>query len=283
MNEKLGLVLSGGGVRGIAHIGFLKALEENGIHPQVLSGASAGALVGALYAAAYSPEEMVSFFKTTPIFKFSFYSSSKPGLLDSEKYRVFFEKYFPEDNFASLEKPLSVVATDLANAQPHFFKKGAIIKPLLASAALPPLFTPVEINGKLYADGGIMSNFPVEPLDNRCARIIGSFVNPVNRITKKHLSNTMKIFQRAADLRFYADAKSKFRHCNYVFEPQLLSNISLLDTRNIDKVFEIGYQTAMEEMDNILNALQQPKSVFHSHETFPENHFSLTTQTLLDG
>jgi NTE family protein len=267
MNEKLGMVLSGGGVRGIVHIGFLKALEENGIHPQVLSGASAGALVGALYAAGYSSEEMVDFFKTTPIFKFSFYSSSKPGLLDSEKYRVFFEKYFPVDNFAALKKPLTVVATDLANAHPHFFRKGAIIKPLLASAALPPLFTPVEINGKLYADGGIMNNFPVEPLENCCDRIIGSFANPVKPMIKKHFTNTMKIFQRAADLRFYADAKSKFHRCDYVFEPQALSNISLLDTRNIDKAFEIGYQTALEGMVSILNALHQQRTVFYPEKT----------------
>lgn len=274
MNEKLGVVLSGGGVRGIAHIGFLKALEENGIHPKFISGASAGALVGALYAAGYSPGDMVNFFKTTPIFKFSFYSSSKPGLLDSEKYRIFFEKYFPENNFFALEKSLFVVATDLGNAHPHFFRKGNLIKPLLASAALPPLFSPVEIEGVLYADGGIMCNLPVEPLEKGCHRIIGSFVNPVRRLPKKHFTSTMKIFQRASDLRFYADSKSKFHLCDYVFEPQSLSKINLLDTRNIDKVFEIGYREALESMDDIVKALLQPKNIFYSKESSQQEYFS---------
>ncbi len=257
MNEKLGIVLSGGGIRGIAHVGLLKALRQNGIEPQVITGASAGAVVGALFAKGYSEEEILDFFKKTPLFAFSHYSARKPGLLDSDCYRKFFEKYFPEDNFDAFDRPLYVAATDIVNAQTHVFSKGELIAPLLASAALPPVFTPVEIEGKLYADGGIMNNFPVETLLGLCDKIIGSFVNPIKKVKKAHLTNSMRIFQRAYDLRFYANNKAKFSLCDFVFEPGSLYKIGLFDTRHIDEVFNIGYQTALSQMEIIYRALEK--------------------------
>ena len=96
MSEKIGLVLSGGGVRAIAHIGFIKVLLENNIVPERVSGTSAGALVAALYAAGYQPDEMLSFFKQTPLLKFSLYARGKVGLMDSDKYELYFKKYFPK-------------------------------------------------------------------------------------------------------------------------------------------------------------------------------------------
>jgi len=262
MNENLGIVLSGGGVRGVAHIGLLQALSENNIHPQVISGTSAGALVGALYAAGYEAKDMLTFFKTTPLFGFSFYATAKPGLLDSEKYRQFFERYFPVDNFSDLHKRLFVGATDIANARGVLFEEGELIRPLLASAALPPLFTPVEIDNKLYVDGGIMDNFPVEPLTYECTQIIGSYVNPVSKLSKKYFTNSAKVFRRAADLRLYADSQFKFSQCKYVFEPEALSKFGLLDTKQIDVIFKIGYETACRDMGKILQAIEQPNEPY---------------------
>ena len=94
MDYQLGIALTGGGARGVAHLGLLKALEEEGIKPDVISGASAGALVGALYAGGFSLAESLDFFKTTPVFSFNYFSFYKPGFLEIIKYRKFFEKYF---------------------------------------------------------------------------------------------------------------------------------------------------------------------------------------------
>ncbi|HDO26739.1 MAG TPA: phospholipase, partial [Bacteroidetes bacterium] len=173
---KIGLVLSGGGIRGIAHIGLIKVLEDHNIKPDIVSGASAGALVGALYAKGYSTETIIDFFHNTPLFRISFFAKNKPGLLDMEKYQTYFKEYFPEDSFESLEKQLYITATNLEDGRLDFFSSGELINPLLASAALPPVFAPVLINDKLYVDGGIMNNFPVEPLENNCDFIISSFV-----------------------------------------------------------------------------------------------------------
>jgi len=102
MAKDLGLVLSGGGVRAIAHIGFIKVLLENNIMPTRVAGTSAGALVAALYAKGYEVEKMLEFFKQTPLLKFSLYAVNKPGIMDSDKYTTFFKKFFTEDSFESL-------------------------------------------------------------------------------------------------------------------------------------------------------------------------------------
>jgi NTE family protein len=257
--KNLGIVLSGGGVRGMAHIGLLKALNEMNIHAEVISGSSAGALVGALYAAGHDTDTMIEFFKTTPIFNFSYYSSKKPGLIDSEKYQSYFKDYFPEDSFNALEKKLFVAVTDITKAKYHILSSGSLIKALIASASLPPVFSPVDYNGTLMADGGIMNNFPVEPLRSTCKTILGSFVNPVKKMNPKELTNTMKVFQRALDLKFYTDSKSKFKHCDFVIEPGSLYRYGILDTRNIDAIFQIGYNYAIANMDQIMKTLKQEK------------------------
>ncbi len=251
MEDNLGLVLSGGGVRGIAHIGLLQALEENGIRPQAIAGTSAGALVGALYAAGHKTEAMLQFFKNTPIFNFSFYSTEKPGLLDSMKYRVFFESYFNTDRFSALNIPLFIAVTDLANAQSHIFSEGELINPLLASAALPPLFSPLEIRGVLYSDGGILNNFPVNTLKGKYKHLIGSYVSPVPMLSKEYFSTTLKTVRRVADLRLYAEAKSKFGQCDFVFIPQEIGHINLLNTKKIDWVYKKGYEAAWRQMPKI--------------------------------
>ena len=86
----------------------------------------------------------------------------KPGLLDTERYFDLLARYFPGNSFESLQRKLYVVATDLQKGDEQIFSEGELIKPLLASAALPPVFSPVDINGRLYADGGIMNNFPYD-------------------------------------------------------------------------------------------------------------------------
>ena len=125
-DKTIGLVLSGGGVKGIAHIGVLKALMQRDIYPDIISGASAGALVGGLYADGASVEDMLSFFKETPLLKYNFMTINKPGLFDTDKYLPFFEDYFSAHHFESLEKKLTVVTTNLQKGEQVFFEKGEL-------------------------------------------------------------------------------------------------------------------------------------------------------------
>ncbi|MBT8394175.1 MAG: patatin-like phospholipase family protein, partial [Bacteroidia bacterium] len=169
----LGLVLSGGGVRGAAHIGAIKALEEFSIHPTHIAGTSAGAIVGALYAYGYSCKEMNSFFKKVQILDFKKYARNKPGFIDSEKYYSIFTEYFPIDDFSILKKKLTITATDILEGTLKAFSRGELIKPIIASATFPGLFAPIKINDSYYIDGGTLNNFPVELVSDSCDTIIG--------------------------------------------------------------------------------------------------------------
>jgi len=242
MKYNLGIVLSGGGVRAIAHIGLLQALKENNINPEIVAGTSGGAMVGALYAAAYDTETMLKFFNDTPLFKFSLYTLNKPGIMDTEKYSVFFDAYLKENSFEALKKPLYVTATNLLNGKLEFFHTGELIKPLLASAALPPFFSPIEIEDKLYSDGGILNNFPIEPLSYSCKNIIGSFVNPLTKIDKHEIKSTINLIQRVYHIGLDAKDLVKFNQCNYVFSPPEIYKIGIFDSKSVTKAYTFGYK-----------------------------------------
>jgi NTE family protein len=255
MDEKIGLVLSGGGVKAIAHIGLIEVLLENGIVPTIVSGTSAGAMIGAMYAANYSPNEMLSFFEETPLFKISFFARNKPGFLDSQKYIKYFDKLFNENSFEELKYPLIIPATNIVKANITYFNSGELIRPIIASAALPPLFSPVEIDGELYSDGGILDNFPVDPIKDKCDKIIGSFVNPVTEIDKSEIDTAFKLLYRVYHIGMDVTDIQKFKHCNYVFTPNNLDNIGPVDAKSIRKSYQLGYKYAQKEIKTILKAM----------------------------
>ncbi len=248
-NETLGLVLSGGGVKGMAHIGVLKALLERDIRPSYISGVSAGALVGGLYADNVSVDDMILFFKDTPLLKYNFVSINKPGLFDTDKYLPFLEDIFSTTNFENLSRKLTVVATNLLHGHPQFFKSGELFKPLLASAALPPVFSPVTIDGELYADGGIMNNFPTEPLIENCDVIIGCYTSSVQRLVKGKVKNALQLMQRANMLMHHANAIAKLSIPDLLFMPENIFDVGVLDKKGIDKAFILGYDFANQKMD----------------------------------
>lgn len=254
--KKIGLALSGGGVKALAHAGFLKVLLENGIAPHVLSGTSGGALVAALYAQGYQPDEMPKFFKETPMFKFSLFALNKPGIMDSEKYSSIFKNYFKAETFEQLNLPITITATNISTGKLQYFSKGELIKPLIASSALPPYFSPIEIEGELFSDGGILNNFPTEPLKKKCDLLLGSFVNPVNPIEKKDVNNTLKYISRVYHVGMDAAYYRKFKSCNYVFLPPEIDKIGLLDTKMIDKAYQIGYDHATSEIKKVLEEVE---------------------------
>lgn len=243
-----GLVLSGGGYRGAAHIGAIKALEEHGIFPEVISGTSAGALVGALYANGYNYQEMLEFFRNVKIFTFSRFSRRKPGFVDTDSFYDFLKEYFPHNQFETLQKKLFVTATNLTDGKIAIFKEGELVPALLASASFPGVFSPVTIDGVLYADGGILDNFPITPLQNDCDIIYGVDVSPLKNMSPRRLNNFYGILERAYHLRMFHNSKEKFAMCDVVINPSELSRYSVFNSSHIDRIFEIGYLATSEKL-----------------------------------
>jgi len=251
--KQIGLILSGGGIRGMAHIGVLKAMKEHGLEANIIAGTSVGALVGALYANGNSMEEMLQFFKDTPLFQYNFFTFNKPGFIDTERYFDIFEKHFPKNTFSALKKRLVVVATDLLNGKEVAFASGTLIHPLLASAALTPVFSPVEIGETLYADGGIMNNFPKEYVDGQCDVTIGSNVSVAGQLQKKDLKNAWQLGARVTGLAIYASSKDKLNQCDIKIEPTELESIGVFDKKNIETAYHIGYDHGNRAIERYLS------------------------------
>jgi len=252
-DKSIGLILSGGGVRGMAHIGVIRAIEEYGISAQMVSGSSVGALVGALYANRTSVEDMLLFFKETPLFKYNFFTIVKPGLVDTERYFSIFQRYFPP-TFEDLERTLFVVATNMQKGEEEYFSSGELIRPLLASAALPPVFSPLEINDCFYGDGGIMNNFPLEPLIDQVDFSIGSNVSVIKHVEKKEINSSLQLANRTTSLMIYAINRQKIRQCDLVFEPFELERIGVLDKKGIEKAYLIGYDNARKTLEDYFSS-----------------------------
>lgn len=247
-NVNVGLALSGGGYRGIAHIGAIRAMGEYGLQANYISGTSAGAIVGALYAAEYSWQEMLDIFLNIPIFSFSKYTLRKPGIVDSDKFYDTFLQYFPDDNFDALKKKLFITATDLIASESKVFHEGELIRPLLASSAVPGIFSPVALGNTLFCDGGITNNFPVEPLQIFCEVIVGVYVNPLEKIAIKDLNSTAEVVERAYLIIRSAASKNKFADCDVLIVPPQLNQYGILNRANTDKIFQIGYEEAKKRL-----------------------------------
>ncbi|WP_127136089.1 patatin-like phospholipase family protein [Flagellimonas oceanensis] len=252
-DKSIGLVLSGGGVRGMAHIGLIKAMREHQIEAKVVAGTSIGALVGALYANDNTVDEMLTFFKETPLFQYSFFAINKPGFIDTERYVSIFKDFFPDNSFKSLKRPLFVVATDLLKGNEKVFYDGELIKPLLASAALPPVFSPVNIDNILYADGGIMNNFPKEYVDHLTDYVIGSNVSITVPLEKRDLRNSFQLTARVTSLMIHASNHEKLQECDVFIEPGELDSIGVLDKKGIENAFNIGYEHGSRALEKLLS------------------------------
>lgn len=250
--KDLGLVLSGGGIRGMAHVGLIAAMREFDWDAKCIAGSSIGALVGALYAAEYTPEDMLDFFENTPLLQYNFFTINKAGLINTERYFDAFKSYFPKNSFEDLSKELFVIATDLLGGKEHAFHSGELIHPLLASAALTPVFSPLEFEGVLYADGGIMNNFPKEYIENKAKVIFGSNVTVVGQLEKKHIRNPVQLTTRVTGLMIYASSSKKLAECDLFIEPQGLEKIGLFNKKHIQKAYTLGYDHASRAMEEWL-------------------------------
>ena len=162
--HKLGLVLSGGGAKGFAHIGAFKLMEECRLKPDIIAGTSAGALMGVLFADGYSADEIKDLFTGREFSEFAELQIPKAGLFDSKRFRYFLKRHLRAKNFEDLQIPMVVMATDLDNGESHEFRTGPIVEAVTASCSVPIIFNPVVIKGIHYVDGGLFHNFPVSQM-----------------------------------------------------------------------------------------------------------------------
>jgi len=250
-NKAFGLVLSGGGVKGFAHLGLLKALEEDGLSPSMISGTSFGAIVGAYHCAGFTADETYNKLKKAKFIDPFSFTIRKAGLLNIEKLTEFYAKDFPENSFSALKKKLFVTSSVMNKNKSVIHHEGELIKKVLASACFPGVYAPVTIDGELHMDGGITCNFPTEPFINSDLPTIGSYVCYVGDREDSEINTTIKLLVRSSQIMLWHMSEPKFDQMNYLFCPKELSNVAFFDSRKIEEAYEIGYRKAKEEMQEI--------------------------------
>lgn len=245
----IGVVLSGGGTRGFAHLGVLQALNEAGIYPDIISGTSAGALAGAMYCDGHSPKEILKLMKSDSRLSYMRPTLPRDGLLQISGIMKLLEHHLKARTFEELKMPLVVAATNLNNGKIEYFSTGDLITRVIASSSIPVLFKPVIMNNKHYVDGGVMDNLPIRPIEKKCNKIIGSFVNPVGY--EELTSGLLKIAVRTFMLNQAKEAEDKLKYFDLLIAPKELKNYGVLETDKAADLFEIGYKTTKEELKNL--------------------------------
>ncbi len=285
---KIGLVLSGGGAKGMAHIGVLKALEKYHIKPDYISGTSMGAIIGSLYASGYSANQIDSIFHLLDFDKIMFDTQERKYLSyfkkkSGTKYILSLPFSFEEmsvqipkglsgsqnlfksmahyllpfhsvEDFEKLQTPFLCISTDITTGKQILFNKGFLPEAVTASALLPTVYTPLEIDNKLLLDGGIVNNYPVKELKDLGADIIiGSDVQ--GKILKKEeIKDITKIMDQIISFQMYKEMPKKRLLTDIYLQPNI-NGIGITDFQNIDSIIKRGYDEAVIKLAPYANEL----------------------------
>jgi NTE family protein len=241
---KIGLTLSGGGARGISHLGVMKALDELGITYNYISGTSAGAVIGALYSYGYTPDEILQLILSTKFFKSLRIAWTLKGLLNLSPLGEVLLKLMPENNFEKLKIPVTIAATNIRRGRVEYFAKGELIQPLLCSCCVPAVFNPISFNGDVYVDGGILDNLPVKAIHDKCDFMIGSHSNFIT--SEFDIKNIRSVIERSLLMAISGNTTISKTLCNVLIEPPGVGKFSGFDLGKAKEIFDIGYRYTKE-------------------------------------
>ena len=310
-DPKVGLVLSGGGAKGLAHIGALKVIEEAGIQIDYIGGTSMGAIIGALYASGYSAQELDSIFRKTDLTQLvqdnvprsakSFYDKE-----DSERYALKlpfdnFKVSFPEaisggqniytelvrllyhvkdiDDFNKLPIPFLCIATNIETGKAVLLNKGYLPEAVMASGTLPSLFEPTELDGKILIDGGVVNNYPIEEIQNLGADIIIG-VDVQDRLAKREsLSSATEVLFQINNYRTVNDMVEKRAKTDIYIRPDI-EDFSVVDFDKKTAIIEVG-KIAAEKQVGTLKSLANKQSKKKKFKGKPKKLESLNINRLI--
>ncbi|MEW6516031.1 MAG: patatin-like phospholipase family protein [candidate division FCPU426 bacterium] len=239
-NPRIGLALGGGGAKGIAHIAFLKILDELGLRPGIIAGTSMGALIGALYAFGHSGKEIERIFTDLKLVDFinltDLTLGAKYGLIRGDKIIKTLEKLVQKKSFEDLKIPLKVIATDFWSREEVILDHGSLTEAVRASISIPGIFEAVVTGGRVLIDGGVVNSLPYEILRGDCdlliaINVLGEIAPGTGRVAKPTLPeailNTFQIMEIAGLAR-----KLERSRPDIYLSPKLL-NIQILDFHKV--------------------------------------------------
>ncbi len=276
---KLGLALAGGGVKGAAHIGVIKALEENDIQVDMIAGTSIGSIVAALYAMGYSTEKMLELFKyfskeimkTNPKYMIDNIKNRKRllgyGLLSGENIEIALEECAKQKHISHIQQvpmPLAIPSVDIVESKKYVFTNGPlqedyyikdalIAKAVRASSSYPLIFAPCEYLNHMFVDGGILDNVPAGEVRKLGADKVLTikFSASLNSVPK----NLYEVAFKSVDILFDNRAHEAVQESDMVIDLDL-EQASVFNIKKIDYCYNIGYITTLTKMKQIKEMLK---------------------------
>ena len=253
---KIGVALSGGSTRGAAHIGVLMVLEREGIHPDFVAGTSAGALVGSAYCAGVPLETLSQIF-----LNMSWPTLLKPNLLhslalfDTSPMEEYIRKNIGDCNFEDLQIPFAAIGCDIVTGERVVLDKGPMAPAVRASAAIPGIFSPVEIGGHLLVDGGTVDNFPVQQVRDMGADYIIGVNLSRSKASGRRPTNPMDVFMDMINIMQARSAVADASECNCYIRPEV-EIFSSWSFSEADKMQEAGKQAAERVVEQLRRDLK---------------------------
>ncbi len=247
---RVGLALSGGAARGIAHIGVLRYLEERGVKPCCIAGTSAGSIVGSLYCSGKSVDELEEIACTLSWKDLVKISWPRRGLIDSSRLLKVLRKYLNDQTFDQLELPLLVNAVDLLSAKEIIMDEGPVAEAVVASCAIPGIFTPVKKEKYLLVDGGLLDNLPAVLMKDRKTDYIISVNVGAQSPLQKEPDTLVEVLIQSFDVIRRQRDEPALEYTDILIEPDL-SDIAFHDTSKVDLLIERGYEAAQEALQEI--------------------------------
>ena len=248
---KIGLALSGGGARGIAHIGVIQALQERGIELDMIGGVSAGSIIGALYASGCTLDEMLSFVESSTFLKIVRPEIKGPGLANLNRLIAKLSQFIKVERIEELHREMVIITTNLNQGESVVFKEGPLMKTILASCSIPLIFRPVEIDEHLFVDGGLLMNLPVDPLKKTCDLVIGSSVIPTGYRSNEQLKSLSQVGYRCFELAIRRAAQDQYDRCDILIEPIGTEQFTIFQFDKTQELFELGYGATHKQIDKI--------------------------------
>ena len=248
--------MSGGSTYGAAHVGVMQVLEENGIQPDIIAGTSAGALVGAAYCAGVPLHEIETLFRTMgwpSLLKISIRNSL--SIFDTQPMEDFLRKKIGDIEFKDLKIPFAAVACDIQTGEKIVLDSGPLAPAVRASAAIPGLFSPVEINGRLLVDGGIVDNLPIEQVYSMGADyVIASDVSK-HGVTTKKLENPFEILLAMTYIMQARAALPNEDECDCYIRPKV-SKYSSWGFKEVPQLLEAGREATLPHVARLKRNLR---------------------------
>lgn len=259
-NLNVALVLSGGGARGFAHIGVLKALNDSGIFPTQIAGTSMGAIIGLLYAAGMQPKAIIDEIENLKLYDLR----TSFGKLRKRSLHVLYpiiHKAIGIHRFEDLSLPLFIAVTNVNRGKAEIISKGDCIHAALASATIPFIFRAYTNHRASYVDGGLLNNFPIDPFLDGPLRILGCDVNFLGPVEK--IEGLVNYIERNIRMALFQNVRIRERYCDYLLEPEPTGSYTSFDFKNARKIFETGEKWTNEHMSEIMDSLSKPMTEEH--------------------